>query len=302
MLGRGINFGNVLDVAPANAPGFRLSDRHFDLVGSAGFETVRLPVRWSAHAQPGPPYTIDPAFFKRVDRAIESALTRGLKLVLDLHHYHELCDAPSRHAARFLALWRQIATRYADHPPQLCFELLNEPRDPMTADQWNTLLAPALATVRESNPDRWLLVGPASMNDVDALAELILPDDGHLLTTIHYYRPFRFTHQGAPWVADADEWLGTTWAGAASDREAVTRDLTRAADWAAAHGGPLFIGEFGTYERAEFGSRVRWTRWVRTEAERLGLSWAYWDFGTDFGAFHPGRNRWREPLRQALLE
>ena len=40
---------------------------------------------------------------------------------------------------------------------------------------------------------------------------------------------------------------------------------------------------------------------MRLEAERLGLSWCYWDFGTDFGAFDPERDAWREPIRDALL-
>ena len=48
-------------------------------------------------------------------------------------------------------------------------------------------------------------------------------------------------------------------------------------------------------------SRREWTRRVRLEAELLGLSWCYWDFGTDFGAFDPQRNAWREPLKDALL-
>jgi endoglucanase len=300
-LHRGINFGNVLDVARGSEPGFRLTEAHIDAVVSAGFDTVRLPVRWSEHAQREPPFTIDPAFLARVDRTVGTALVRGLNVVLDVHHYHELCDAPGRHSDRFMALWRQIATRYADRPARLCFELLNEPRDPMTPDQWNALLGPALAAVRESNPHRTVLIGPARMNDLAALPALLLPDDDHLLVTIHYYRPFRFTHQGAPWVDGADAWLGTTWAGDPAEREAVTRDLASAADWAAAHGRPLFIGEFGAYDRADLASRVRWTGWVRSEAERLGMGWAYWEFGTDFGLFEPERDRWREPLRRALL-
>jgi endoglucanase len=63
----------------------------------------------------------------------------------------------------------------------------------------------------------------------------------------------------------------------------------------------VFVGEFGAFSGADMASRARWTACVRTEAERLGMSWAYWEFGTDFGAFDPGRGTWREPLRRALL-
>jgi endoglucanase len=94
--------------------------------------------------------------------------------------------------------------------------------------------------------------------------------------------------------------MGTTW-GTDADRRAVSDDLAGAASWARDHGRPLFIGEFGSYEKAGPADRQQWTRFVRLEAERLGLSWCYWDFGTDFGAFDPVRDAWREPLRDALL-
>lgn len=63
---------------------------------------------------------------------------------------------------------------------------------------------------------------------------------------------------------------------------------------------PLYVGEFGALDRADQGSRVRWTHWVRRELDRLGLPWAYWDFGTDFGAYDLGCHTWRQDLLDAL--
>jgi Cellulase (glycosyl hydrolase family 5) len=146
-----------------------------------------------------------------------------LNIVLNVHHYDELNDAPRGQRPRFLGLWRQIAARYASWPGRLYFELLNEPRAAMTARAWNELI------------------------------------------------PLEFTHQGAPWRAGAGQWLGTTWGDDAGLR-AVGEDLARAASWAAGHGRPLFIGEFGSYEQAGLAAGQRWTRFVRREAERLGMS------------------------------
>jgi endoglucanase len=286
----------MLDAVPSLPP----AERHVDAVRAAGFDTVRLPVRWSAHAEESAPYRIAPAFFAQVDEAVEHALGRDLTVVLNVHHYHELMAAPADHEARFLALWRQVAARYSGRPARLIFELLNEPRDAVTPEVWNRLLRRALATVREYHPDRTVIAGPARMNALDALPELDLPADDRLITTIHHYAPFPFTHQGAPWVAGADRWLGTTWGGAA-DVDAVRADLAKAAAWAREHRRQLFVGEFGAYDAADAASRVRWTAAVRTEAERFGLSWCYWDFATDFGAYDPARDAWHEPLRAALL-
>ncbi len=298
-LGRGINFGNALE-ALGDGPELPLHERYFDEVAAAGFETLRLPVRWSAHAQVTPPYTIDPAFFGRVDTAVRAALARGLNIVVNVHHYRELHAAPDDHLPRFLALWRQIAKHYAGHPTGLCLELLNEPRENLTASRWNTVLAQALAVVRETDPDRAVIVGPAQMSEPGALRDLELPGDDHLIATVHYYAPLEFTHQGAGWVPGAEQWLGRTW-GDAADADAVRDGLTKAAAWGRDHRLPLFIGEFGAFSRADMDSRARWTAFVRTEAERLGMSWAYWEFGTDFGAYDLAADAWREPLRQALL-
>ena len=297
-LGRGINFGNALDSVDGGADW--LHDRYFAEVRVAGFDTIRLPVRWSAHADESWPYRIAAEFAERVDQAIDEAWRQDLNVVLNVHHYHEMYDEPHLHEERFLALWRQIATRYADQSDQLYFELFNEPRDAMTADRWNGLLARTLAIVREDNPDRIVIVGPARMNDVHALAELHLPDDDALIVTIHYYAPLAFTHQGASWVGGADAWLGTTWDDEA-DRRTVQVDLAVAASSANESGRPVFVGEFGVYEKADASSRTQWTRTVRTTAEDCGFSWCYWSFGTDFGAFDLNRNAWREPLAQALL-
>ncbi|MFI0897293.1 glycoside hydrolase family 5 protein [Streptomyces sp. NPDC020983] len=298
-LGRGINFGNALDALPGG-PRLPLDERYFDEVASAGFDTVRLPVRWSAHAGTTAPYTIDPAFLARVDAGVRAALDRGLNAVVNVHHYQEMSTAPDAHLPRFLALWRQIAAHYAGRFGQLSFELLNEPGGRLTASRWNTVLAQALAAVRASDPERTVVIGPAEHNDPRALPALAVPDDAHLVASFHYYAPFGFTHQGAGWVPGAEGWLGRSWGGAA-DEDAVRADLARAAAWGREHGLPLFVGEFGAFQAAATDSRERWTAFVRAEAEALGMSWAYWEFGTDFGAFDPARGVWREPLRRALL-
>ena len=153
-LGRGINLGNALDTGGEGGSRFWLREQNFADVREAGFNTVRLPVRWSAHADESWPYTIDSDFSTRVDWAIGNALARDLNVVLNVHHYHELQNAPRAHQARFVALWEQISARYADRCARLYFELLNEPREALTAEVWNGLLADALAAVRVRNPDR----------------------------------------------------------------------------------------------------------------------------------------------------
>jgi endoglucanase len=301
-LGRGINFGNTLEAPREGAWGLRLEPEYFDRIKEAGFNSVRIPIKWSAHAQAAPPYALDEAFARRVDWALDQAKSHGLAAVVNVHHYEQMDADPDQAQPRMVALWRQIAERYRDRPPEVVFELLNEPHDKLTDERWNEAVPPILAAVRASNPRRAVVVGPGHWNGIGSLPKLRLPDDPNLIVTVHYYSPFEFTHQGASWVKGSDKWKGRTWEGTPQQVEAVRKDLGKAAAWAAEHKRPVYLGEFGAFSGADLASRVRWTRAVAREAEKLGMSWAYWEFGSGFGAYDPRAHAWRQPLLDALLD
>ncbi|GIW86233.1 MAG: hypothetical protein KatS3mg108_0557 [Isosphaeraceae bacterium] len=302
-LGRGLNLGNALEAPSEGAWGLRLRADFFPRIQQAGFQSVRIPIRWSAHAATNAPYTIDPAFLDRVQWAVKQARDHHLKAIINFHHYEELYQNPDSETPRFLALWRQVATAFQDVPvTDLAFEILNEPHGALDDDRWNALIPQALATIRQSNPDRIVILGPAQWNNLSHLDRLILPaDDQRLIVTFHYYNPFPFTHQGAAWVSGSDAWIGQTWTASNEQLNALRADFDKVAAWARQHRRPIFLGEFGAYSRAPFESRVIWTRTVAREAEARGFSWAYWEFASGFGAFDPQRNQWRQPLLEALI-
>jgi len=298
---RGVNLGNALDAPAEGDWGVVLDASFFAAVADAGFDTVRLPVRFSGHALEEPPYTIDEDLFARVDWAVDQALGQDLAIIVDLHHYDALMAAPGEHGPRLKALWSQIAARLADASPDVLFELLNEPHPELYAEDWNALLAEVLAAVRETNPDRTVVVGPDWWNHYGALGDLVLPEDDHLLATFHFYEPFDFTHQGAEWVDGADAWLGTTWTGTPEQEAAVRGAMDEAAAWAHARGVPLFLGEFGAYGKADYESRVAWTGFVAREAEARGISWAYWELAAVFGIWDADTGLWDQPMLEALI-
>ena len=302
-LGRGINLGNALEAPKEGAWGVTLKAEYFKAIKKAGFDTVRLPVKWSAHAQAMAPYQLDPSFAERVDWAIDQALANQLNIIVNVHHYAEMDSIPDQHLPRLVGLWTQIAARYRDRPAAVFFELLNEPHDKLTEAKWNTFIPQLLATVRKTNPKRPVIIGPGQWNATRALDKLELPnDDRNLILTVHFYDPFEFTHQGASWVKGSAAWKGRKWLGTEPEQTAIRATLDKAAAWAKAHDRPVFLGEFGSYQGAELESRVRWTRFVAREAERRGFSWAYWEFCSGFGAYDPTTNSWREALKSALVE
>lgn len=301
-LGRGINLGNALEAPEEGRWGMRLEATFFDAVKDAGFQSVRIPIRWSAHAGAAAPYTIDPAFRDRVDWALDQAARVGLVAVINVHHYEEVFAEPSSHRERFLGLWRQIAPHYRNRPDTVYFELLNEPHAKLTDELWNEMLVATLGIVRASNPDRMVIVGPGGWNNIAHLPRLTLPEaDRALIVTVHYYSPFEFTHQGAAWVGTKPPPLGRSWTGSAAELAALAKDFGTAAAWGKANQRPLYVGEFGAYEKADMTSRALWTRAVRDEVEKHGMSWAYWEFGSGFGAYDRAAKAWRKPLVDALV-
>jgi endoglucanase len=81
-LGRGVNLGNALEAPNEGDWGVTLEETDFQLIHAAGFNSVRVPIRWSAHAAESTPYTIDPAFFARIDWVIEQAFANELAVVI----------------------------------------------------------------------------------------------------------------------------------------------------------------------------------------------------------------------------
>jgi endoglucanase len=300
-ISRGINLGNWLEAPQPGEWGVEIAPWHFTAIHEAGFDSVRIPVRFSAHANPQPPYTLDADFMVLVDDAVQQGLQNGLQVILDFHHYEEMMETPADHTERFLAIWQQLAERYREAPDTLYFELLNEPHGQLDANQWNELLAKAVAEIRVSNPERWIIVGGVDFNHVHSLDGLQLPEGERLIATFHYYEPFQFTHQGAPWVAGAEQWSGVQWTGTEEEKQAIVQMLDEALEWSQRHGIPLLMGEFGAITKADASSRQIWTAFAAEQAQRRGFGWIYWDLCGEFRVMDCESGDWDQPLLDALM-
>lgn len=303
-LGRGINLGNALDAPSEGEWGVTLKREYFKIVKKAGFDSVRIPIRWSNHAFKEPPYTIDAAFFDRVDWAIKNALKNDLYVIINVHHYLEIMKEPTQHQERFLAFWKQIAERYKDYPDSVLFEPLNEPDGALTPELWNDLLKKALAIIRESNPHRTVVIDPAEDSVIEFLEELDIPEeDRNIIVSIHYYSPKEFTHQGAEWVGEESKvWIGTRWTGTDGQKKAITDAFDKATAWGKKNNRPINLGEFGVYKDADKDDRALWTGFVVKSASERGFSYHYWEFCHEyFGAYDQKTNQWKAHLLKVLI-
>lgn len=333
-IGRALNIGNALEAPFEGSWDLVIKEEYFKLIKDKGFDSIRVPIRFSNKTTTESPYTIDENFMKRVDWVIEQSALQELNVIIDLHHFDELLADPYGNKERFLSIWEQISSRYSNQPLSVYYEILNEPHSSITSSLWNEYLLEAIDIVRQHDPNRTLIIGGIDWNSINGLYQLKLPEeDRNIIATIHYYGPMLFTHQGAEWMTAEYGTKGLVWPGPPetpvepteaaqqvdwvnnffknyntktgadnpASEEALVRDLEHAAKWGEINDRPIFLGEFGVYRTADIDSRVAWTKKVRLEAERLGISWAYWEFAAGYGVYNRTSSSWNEQLIDALF-
>ena len=281
-VGKCVNMGNMLEAPNEGEWGRAIADDDFTIIKAAGFDSVRIPVRWSAHALTAAPYTIEPAFLARVQHVVDLATDADLGVILNMHHYEELFVSPSAHAARFAALWDQIADAFAPAPDNVWFELINEPNNNLNDSNLLSVLDPALANVRASNPTRPVIVGGQNWSGVDSLATLTLPSDPYVVPTIHTYDPFDFTHQGADWVTPTPA-LGRVF-GSAADYAQLEDNLQKVRDYVTRTGRVPFVGEYGAIDHPDvpLSERIKYYSTMSSAYASIGIQTCAWGYSNTF--------------------
>jgi endoglucanase len=305
IIGRGINFGNALEAPNEGDWGLTIKESYIQAIADAGFNSVRLPICWSAHTSYTEPYTIDAIFLQRVDTVVNWCIRRGLAVIITIHHFNDFYDNPDNetYKSMFYAIWQQLSTHYQNYNPgKLFFEVLNEPHSNLTADKWNTLIPAIIETIRKIDLERTLIIDVPDYGYHESISKLMIPkSEINVIVSVRYYLPYQFTHQGAHWVEGSDQWLGTTWTATQEQKNTVETDMQKIQTWATQHRRPVTIGEFGAIIYADSTSRLIWTDYVTQSFESHNFSWNYFDFGVIFKAYDIEQNCWLKGFLEALI-
>ncbi len=324
MLGHGINFGNSWDASCSNnlissgncldnGWNHPIQDEWFQIVKDAGFQSIRIPVRWNQTALNEPPYTVQKERVEGVREDVKIANSLGMPAIINIHHYNELYDDPDGQKEKFYAMWEQIAEAFKDFSnDSLVFEVLNESRG-QSDKQLAELTNKAIQIIRKSNPKRTIMVNPGNYGKFELMGKLDLPkDDGNIILSGHYYEPFSYSHQGH------NSSCGNVWDENDNQRAAtIVKDLKSYVAMAkAVYPGkngtymPLNMGEFGASskcaaEGADEANRATYLESIISVANELGITWHVWGFtGVDFDTYNynwaTGEGEWYPTIIKTL--
>jgi hypothetical protein len=201
---------------------------------NAGIDFVRVPI------DPGPLLSLTGArrmiVMDEVFSAVALAQAQNLSVVLNLHpngathHWNPenlVGGANKAMFEKYLELVRAVAARLARFDPaRIAFEPLNEPPQDCTATDWPAKQAQIVRAARVGAANLTLVVTGACGSMIAGL-ETLDPSsvgDTNVIYTFHFYEPYVFSHQGAPWMTSEPMYRylnSVPWPSAAGSRQAT---------------------------------------------------------------------------------
>lgn len=287
---KGINMGNTLESPYEGDWGNVAQEYWFDTYKSAGFDFVRIPVRWDKHLGTSFPYVVNETWFKHVEQVIDWGLTRGLYVVVNTHHDSWIKDDYDNpiNQARFDSLWSQIAIRFRNKSEKLIFEICNEPQGVMTKAQNDDMHQKAINVIRKTNPTRLIIFQGIDWGGSDALINAAIPkNDSYLVGSFHSYDPWPFGLEGT----------GTF---TTTDANNLKAKFQKVKDWSVKNNIPVFLGEFGGMGKCEYNARMRQYKTYMELSETFGFSPCAWDDGGDFKIMYRSTKSWYDDLKDIL--
>ncbi len=316
---RGINISmwlsQVYDEEPLRIRLFNELDAIF--LKSVGFDHIRLPLDeerlWNEDG------TRNSKTWKEMHQAIRWCDRHGLRVIADLHivrshHFNAEFDGGKNTLftdpeaqVHFLDLWKQLAQELHIYPNRLlAYEILNEAEAPSPED-WNRLVNNTLAQIRESEPERTIVMGSNNWQIPETFPVLEVPEnDPNLILSFHLYSPLSVTHYRASWVPMGPYDGEINYPGVPVDEAVFTQDYSAevlknlrkhnkhhdaktqgarmqvALDVAQKHGLQLYCGEFGCFPAVPREVRLRWYRDAVGEMDAKGIAYAAWDYKGGF--------------------
>jgi endoglucanase len=269
-----------------------------DQIKSLGYNMIRLPFCSQFFDGGSTPQSIDMAKnpdlqglrgIALMDKVVEGARQRGLKIILDRHRPDSNAQSALWYTSqyseqRFIDDWKMLATHYKGNATVIGMDLHNEPHDPATWGDGNMMTDWRLAAERAGNAI--LTVNPQL---------LIIVEGVQTVDTSNYWwggnlraagdHPVRLSVRDRLVYSPHDYPQSVhdqSWFGDSSYPSNLPRVWHDAWGYLADEGiAPIWIGEFGT--KNQTGSDQQWFQALASYIAQRQLSFSFWCLNPDSG-------------------
>lgn len=182
-------------------------------VADAGFNAIRIPVRWEPHVTDYSTMAIDPVWMKKVKDVVDLCYKYDMYILLNIHHEMWLEANPYSSSQAKInewigKLWTNIATEFKDYNGRLAFAGINEvvhdrntwgspsPENSEVFNSYHQTFVDAVRATGGNNMYRNLVVQTYSCNPDYGV---VIPTDkvqNRLSVEFHYYQPWNFAGAG----------------------------------------------------------------------------------------------------------
>ena len=275
-------------------------------IKDAGFNAIRIPVRWQCHITNAQAMSIDKDWIKRVKEVVDWCLEYDLKVMINTHHDQWLEGRPSykfqqENCQKLALLWFNIASEFADYDYRLAFAGTNEVHLPdywgkpeaenlEVQNSYNQTFIDVVRATGGKNEKRHLIVQTYVCNPDFGInnGDFVIPTDiegngnNYMSVEFHYYTPWEYAGEGEfyYWGEPYREFGEIP----ASNEQTMIDLFDRAvAEWAD-KGMGVIIGEWGVSDHYK-GDQIEkihenmtyYCRFLVSEARKRGFSTFVWD-------------------------
>lgn len=193
----------------------RTTKEMIDSVAAAGFNALRLSVRWYPHFTDTLNATVDKGWLSRVKEIADWGLENGMQVMINTDHeewleLHPFYADSASVLRKERNLWRQIAECFHDYDDRIAFCATGEPHagefftkpteeNLFMQKRFNQVFVDAVRSTGGRNCQRNLIVQTYQTDPrfcPEAFEKPVDSTEGHLIVEIHYYYPFQYTIKG----------------------------------------------------------------------------------------------------------
>ena len=289
-------------------------------VKEAGFNAIRIPVRWQCHITNPQAMSIDKAWLARIKEVVGWCLQADLKVIINVHHDKWLESRPTNqyrdeNLQKLALLWLNIASEFAQYDYRLAFAGTNEVHLPhywgrpeaehlAVQNAYNQTFIDIVRSTGGNNLQRHLIVQTYVCNPDFGInnGDFIIPadaegnDNNYMSVEFHYYTPYDYCGNCTYYFwGDKYREYGDV---PQQNEQSISQFFDLVSSQWASKGLGIVIGEWGVTNHTrgsqsdlQHQNATYYSRFLVSEARQRGFSTFVWDnnrFGDgaeNFGIF-----------------